>query len=73
MAAPQVLCSVFGLSLQQRHWGSGVCPEKGSEAGEGSREQVLWVVAEGTGAVQSGEEEAKGEPYHSLQLPERRL
>ena len=46
----------------------------GSEAGEGSREQVLWGAAEGTGAVQSGEEEeAEGGPYRSLQLPERRL
>ena len=38
-------------SLQEGHWGAGVCPEKGNEAGEGSREQVLWGAAEGTGAV----------------------
>ena len=35
--------------------------------------QVLWGVAEGTGIVQSGEEEAQGRPHCSLQLPERRL
>ena len=29
--------------------------------------------AEGTGAVQSGEEEAEWGPYCSLQLPENRL
>jgi len=50
-----------------------VCPEKGSEAGEGSREQVLGEAAEGAGAVYSGEEEAEGGPYCFLQLPERRL
>ena len=27
----------------------------------------------GAGAVQSGEEEAEGGPYHSLQLPDRRV
>jgi len=37
----EVLCSVLGPSLQAGHGGAGVCPEKGSEAGEGSREQVL--------------------------------
>jgi len=30
-------------------------------------------VAEETGPVYSGEEEAEGGPYRSLQLPERRL
>jgi len=50
-----------------------VCPEKGNEAGEGSRVQVLGEAAEGTGAIQSGEEKAQGRSYHSLQLPERRL
>ena len=30
-------------------------------------------MAEGTGIVQSGEEEAEGGPFCSLQLPERRL
>jgi len=50
-----------------------VCPENGNEAGEGSGEQLLGGAAEGAGAVQSGEEEAEGRPYHSLPLPERRL
>ena len=52
-------CSVLGPSLQEGHWGAGACLEKGYEAGESSREQV-WDVAEGAGAVQSGEEEAEG-------------
>jgi len=39
----------------------------------GLTEQVLREMTEGTGAVQSGEEEAEGEHYHPLQLPERRL
>ena len=40
---------------------------------EGCRAQVLWGVAEGPGIVYSAEEETQGRPYHSLQLPERRL
>lgn len=31
-AAPQVLCLVLGLSLQGRHGGLGMCPEKDSKA-----------------------------------------
>ena len=50
-----------------------MCPEKGHKAGEESRAQVLWGVADGTGIVQLGEEDAQGRPYGSLQLPERRL
>ena len=50
-AAPGVLCSVLGPSLQEGHWGAGACPEKGNEAGEGSGEQVLGGAAEGAGAV----------------------
>ena len=50
-AAPQVLCSLLGPSLQEGHWVAGVCPEKGNEAGEGSGEQVLWGAAEETGTV----------------------
>jgi len=30
-----VLCSVLGPSLQERHGGPGVCPEKGSGAVRG--------------------------------------
>jgi len=37
----QVQCQVLGSSLQERRRGAGACPEKGNEAGEGSREQVL--------------------------------
>jgi len=40
---------------------------------EGSVAEVLWGAAEGTGIVQSGEEEAQGRPCSSLHLPERRL
>jgi len=40
---------------------------------EVSRAQVLQVAAEGAGIVYSGETRLRGEPYHSLQLPERRL
>jgi len=39
-AVPRVLCSALGPSLQEGHGGAGVCPEKGSRAGEGSGEQV---------------------------------
>ena len=46
---------------------------EGNKGGEGSGEQVLWEAAEGTGIVYSGEEEAEGRPYCSLQLPERGL
>jgi len=31
-----MLCSVLGLSLQERHQGHGACPEKGNEA-------VMWL------------------------------
>jgi len=49
---PLVLCSDLGPPLQEEHWGAGHwCPEKGSEAGEGSGEQVLGGAAEGAGAV----------------------
>ena len=34
-AAPQVLCSVLGPSLQERHRGPAACPEKGSKAVRG--------------------------------------
>jgi len=54
-------------------WRCQGVPEKGSEAGEGSGEQVPWGAAEGAEAVQAGEEEAEGRPYRSLQLPENRV
>ena len=57
--APGVLCSVLGPSLQEGHWGTGACPEKGNKAGKGSREQAFWGMAKGAGAVRSGEEEAE--------------
>ena len=72
-AAPRVLCSVLGPSLQEKHGVAAAYPEKGKKAGEGSREQVLRGAAEGAGAFQSGEEEAEERPYCSLQLRERRL
>ena len=68
-----MLCSVLGPLLQERHGGPGACPEKSNKSGEGSVAQVLGGAAEGAGIVQSGEEEAQGRPYHSLQPHERRL
>ena len=62
----------FGL-LSTRCCGLGVCPEKDNEASGGSGAQVWWELVEGTGIVQSGEEEAQERPYHSLQLPEGAL
>ena len=50
-AAPRILCSVLGPSLQEGHRGAGACPETGNGAGEGSGAQVLWGAAEGTGGV----------------------
>ena len=47
-ATPRVLYSVLGPSLQGRCGSPGACSEKGSEAVEGSGEQVLWGVAVGT-------------------------
>ena len=40
-AAPRVLCSVLGPSLQEGRGGARESPEKGDQAGEGSGEQVL--------------------------------
>jgi len=71
-AAPQVLCSVLGPPLQERHQGPGACPEKEMELRE-IWSIVLWGAAEGTGMVLSREEEAQGRLHHSLQLPKRRL
>ena len=68
-----VLCSVLYPAAQERHWSPGACSEKDSEAGERSGVQVLWGMTEGTGIVQSGEEEASGRSYCSLQLSEARL
>ena len=42
---------MIGPSQQEGRWVAGACPKKGNEAGEGSREQVLWGAAGGTGAV----------------------
>lgn len=60
-------CSVLGSSLQERHWGPEARPEKGNRAEEKSEEQVLLGAA---GIAFSGEEEAWGKPYCSLQSPE---
>ena len=49
------------------------CSREVQQSCKGSGAQVLWGVTDGTGIVQSAEEEAQGRPYHSLQLPERRL
>lgn len=59
--------------MQERYFVAGVCPDKDSEASEGSREQVLRETAKGTGIVQFGEWKAGRRPQCFLQLPERRL
>ena len=51
----------------------GACPKKGNKACGGSGAHILQDVAEGTGIVQSGEEEVQGRPYRSLQPLQRRL
>lgn len=65
-----ILCAVWGPSLQEGHWVAQVWAGKSREAGEGTRKQDLWEVAEGTGARK---EEAEGRPHWCLQLPERKL
>ena len=52
---------------------SHACPKKGNETGEESGAQVAWGAAEGTGMVQSGEEEAQRRTYYFLQVPEKRF
>lgn len=43
--------SIFGPLTKKRHWSGRACPKKGDKAAEGSRAQVSWEAAEGTGAV----------------------
>ena len=50
-----------------RPW--SVCRE-GQQSSEGSGAQILGEMAEGTGIVQTEEEEAQGRPYRPPQLPE---
>ena len=50
-----------------------MCPEKGNKDGEGSGIQVLCRAAEGTGIVESGEEEAQVESDKASQHPRRRF
>lgn len=38
---PQIGNTVWSLTLQEGHWGPGVCSKKGKRAGEGSGPQVL--------------------------------
>ena len=47
--------------------------KEGQRSCEGSGAQVLREVTEGTGIVQTGEQDPQGRPYGSLQLPEGRL
>lgn len=51
VAAPWVLCTVLGLSLQERHQGPEAYPEKCNETGEESGALAFWGVAEGAGVV----------------------
>jgi len=48
------------LQSKDRHWGPGG-PSEGQCSCEGSEAQVLWGVVEGTGVVQSEEEELRGD------------
>ena len=64
---PRILCQNI-VSL--RPWSAST---EGQQSCEGSGAQVLLGAAKETGFVQSGEEEARSEPYRSLQCPERRL
>lgn len=66
-ATPWILCS----SLQERHWGPVVSPEKRNRAGEGIRAQVCWGAAEEAGGAQLGEKNDQMESHHSLQMPLR--
>ena len=50
-AAPRILCSVLGPSLQEGTLRCWSVSREGQWAGEGSGAQVLWGVAEGTGVV----------------------
>ena len=52
-ATPQVLCSVLGPSLQERHWGPGSRPEKGNRVVKDLGHNIMGV-SEGAGIVQSG-------------------
>ena len=45
----------------------------GNKAGKGSKTQVLREAVEGSGIVKSEGEASQETPYHSPQLPERRL
>ena len=77
----QILCEVstqadwkFQIGKIEAIEDIGGCPEKGNRAIQGLEHiSVLWGVTEGTPIAHSEEEEAQGRPYHSLQLPERRL
>jgi len=50
-AAPWVLCSVLGTSVQKGHWGPGVRLDKGNKAGQGFGARVLWGAKERTWIV----------------------
>ena len=69
---PDVLCTSEGVpqrcvQLWAPHYKNDIealeCVQhgKGQQSHEGSGAQVLWGAAEGTGVVQSGEEEAQGD------------
>ena len=63
----------FGSLTARMTLGPWSVSREGQQSCEGCRGQVLWGEAEGIGMVQSGEEEAQGTLYRSLQVPERRL
>lgn len=62
---------VLGFSLEVGCGGARTHSEKSNRAAEGTGKQELWVAAEGTGVILSGEKE--GRPHCSIQLPEGRL
>jgi len=65
------LSTVFSFGHLSTEGGAGAGPRKGNKACEGLGEYALQGETEGTGEVQSGENEAEGRPYCSLPVSER--
>lgn len=70
-AAPQVLRSVLGASLQDRHGGPAVCPWKGNGAGKSLEQKSHEEQLREVGLFSA--DEARGRPEHCASLPVRRL
>ena len=59
------LSSVFSVGPSRKVLTIWSVSREGQQSCEGTGTQVLWGVAEGTGIVQSGEEQVQGKPHHS--------